>query len=188
MTRGEQAGRSAAGLGPYRSSVRSDGGRRQPLCWIPAWVAGLLVMPRASILGLFLAAYGNIASLVLGTATPVASWSGVLLGVLLGGSRADLGVLERPAHRDRAWTHPAGPAFSPRWQCAEARVRVSSGDRSAWCWAWALTTCTASAQSWAVNRSTWCSGTSMGRARSRGHRRARGAAAVAAVRRRGWQR
>ena len=42
-------------------------------------------MPRAVILGLFLAAYGNIVSLVLGTATPVGSWSGVLPGVLLVG-------------------------------------------------------------------------------------------------------
>ena len=42
-------------------------------------------MPRAVILCLFLAAYGNIASLVLGTATPAGSWSGVLLGVLLVG-------------------------------------------------------------------------------------------------------
>ena len=42
-------------------------------------------MPRAVILGLFLAAYGNIASLVFGTATPAGSWSGVLLGMLLVG-------------------------------------------------------------------------------------------------------
>ena len=43
------------------------------------------MMPRAVTLCLFLAAYGNIASLVVGTATPVGSWSGVLLGVLLVG-------------------------------------------------------------------------------------------------------
>src|SRR4051812_25485346 len=40
-------------------------------------------MPRVVALSLFLAAYGNIASLVLGTATPDGGWSGVVVGVLL---------------------------------------------------------------------------------------------------------
>src|SRR5205823_2356873 len=40
-------------------------------------------MLRAVALGLFLAAYGNVASLVLGTAAPAGGWSGVLVGVLL---------------------------------------------------------------------------------------------------------
>jgi tRNA pseudouridine32 synthase/23S rRNA pseudouridine746 synthase len=41
------------------------------------------VMSRARALSLFLVAYGNVASLVLGTATPAGGWPGVVLGLLL---------------------------------------------------------------------------------------------------------
>jgi membrane protease YdiL (CAAX protease family) len=40
-------------------------------------------MSRACALSLFLAAYGNVASLVLGTATPAGGWPGVVVGLLL---------------------------------------------------------------------------------------------------------